>query len=296
MSAGLGWVVYLLVTTLDHPAQFIPGDRSWLVVATLFLTASMTTNIFVFHVFMSMQTDPPCKPSLSAQLFLTGQLLRYLPGRIWGIIYQVGVTQNKVPATQIVRVNIDMMVFMLIGNSLTAFLLLGHRLHWPSVPLVMTAICGILVLGILFSGGANWLIRLPVNRVPQKIGKLLRALSETRADPVALALALGFFALGWAFYVTAWNLLAKAYPVFLEVDFVALCAFYTLASIIGILSAITPAGLGVREAAFVVLASASADLEVLAFFAVFGRIWFLAVELGLLLIFLGFLVTKTGRE
>lgn len=296
MAAGLGWAVYLLATTLDQPSQFIPDHGHWLILATLLLTVSMSTNIFVFHVFMSMHKDPPCLPLLSARLFLTGQLLRYLPGRIWGIIYQVGITRHEVPAVRIVRVNIDMMIFMLIGNSLMAFLLLGYRLDWPTIFSVIIFGCGILILAFLFSGGANWLVRLTVNRVPDKIGNLLLALSETRIDPRTLARVLGYFTLGWAFYVTAWELLPKAYPIFSEVDFVVLCAFYTLASIIGILSAITPAGLGVREATFMILASASADLDVLAFFAVFGRVWLLAVELILMLISLGFLVIRKDRK
>lgn len=296
MVAGLGWVAYLLGTTLDHPSRFIPDSSGWLTMATFLLAASMTMSVFIFHAFLDMQDGPPFSRLLSARLFLTGQLLRYLPGRIWGVVYQVGITREHFPATRIVRVNLDMMVFMLIGNSLVSLLLLGYRLNWSPAFLIFTALTGFVGLVFIFLGGANWLVRLPINRVPDKISRLLLALSSTRADPAKLAYIFFFFSLGWVFYVTAWSLLAKAYPVFAEVDFVALCAFYTLASLIGILSAITPAGLGVREAAFIVLASAVADLEVLAFFAVFGRIWLLVVELTLMLCFLACLLRRTDQK
>lgn len=283
MLAGLGWVGYLLVTTIDNPNLLIPDNGIWFMLATLLLAASMSTNIFVFHAFMGMQNETRCLLSLSARLYLTGQLLRYLPGRIWGVVYQLGITRDQLPASKIVRANLDMMVYMLIGNSLVAILLLGYRLHWPPLLLMVTALCGLLVLVFLFSGGANWLLRLPAAWLPKKMGNLLIALCETRTDPMRLIWVFGSFAMGWWLYVTAWNQLGTAYPDFVEVDFLSLCAFYTLASMIGVLSTITPAGLGVREAAFIMLAGASADMKVIAFFAVFGRIWLLLVEVALLL-------------
>lgn len=280
MMAGLGWVGYLLLTTIEHPADLIPGQWYWLLLATLLLGLSLVTNLAVFHLFLNMQKTVSL--GMSARLHLVGQLLRYLPGRIWGVVYQIGVTRDSLAAPIIVRANLDLMVLLLIGNTVMAISLLGHRAGWPVLLLAGIALLGVSIVGLLFLGGANGLLRRTASILPDRASRLLHALAGTKADPARLLVVAGCFVAGWALYLAAWQMLGQAYPIYAEVDFVNLCALYTLASIIGIVAAITPAGLGVREAAFVVLAGAGTGTDVVAFIAVFGRVWLLFVELLLL--------------
>ncbi len=281
MIAGLGWASYLLLTTIEHPADLIPGQWQWLVLATFFLGLSLITNLALFHLFLSMQK--PVTLAMSARLHLVGQLLRYLPGRIWGVVYQIGLTRDNLSTPIIVRTNLDMMMFLLIGNTVVAITLIGYRSGWPVLLSAGIVLTGFSIVGFVFLGGANRLLRLTASILPGQISRLLQALAETKADPIRLLVVSGWFAAGWLLYLIAWQMIAQAYPIYAEVDFVNLCALYTLASIIGIVSAITPAGLGVREAAFVILAGARAQTDVIGFIAVFGRVWLLTVEIFLML-------------
>jgi len=281
--AGLGWVGYLLVTTVDDPKQFIPDSIAWLIVATGLVALSLAANIWLFNLFLHTELGRCYPLGLVARLSVAGQLLRYLPGRIWGVAYQISAARERIPAIQLARANADLMVFSLFGSAIVAFLLLGYQSGWHWVTLVTLSTTGIVFLGSFFLGGANWLLRLFASLLPDKARRILEKLATGQLSISQMVLIFLIFISSWIIYLIGWNLLGLVFSNFSEVNFTALCAFYTLASIIGIVSAITPAGLGVREAAFVMLATGSMSPEVVAFFAVFGRIWLISVEIFLLI-------------
>jgi hypothetical protein len=132
--------------------------------------------------------------------------------------------------------------------------------------------------------------------LPRRARDICEAIAVGQPTPQRLARITALFAVSWAVYLAAWNLLGWVFHSFARVDFISLCAYYTLASIIGILSVLTPAGLGVREAAFVLLAGGSVDREAVVFFAAFGRIWLMIIEVSMVgLIALFFPVKKADN-
>jgi len=284
MVAGLGWVGYLLVTTIDDPRKFIPDSIAWLIIATVLVALSLAANIELFYIFINSKSGPDYPFRLVARLSVTGQLLRYLPGRFWGLVYQISTARQLIPAVQITRANIDFMVFTLFGNSIISFLLIGNYKAWDNWFLIALGISGMFFLGGLFLGGSNWLIRAFASYLPNRWHQLISNLTETQPNLYQMVLIFAVFISSWILYLAGWNLLGLVFHDFSSVDFTLLCAFYTIASIIGIISALTPAGLGVREAAFFLLATNSVNPEVIAFFAVFGRIWLMLVEIVLLIV------------
>lgn len=294
MTIGLGWVVYLFASSIENSAVLLPENWQWLILATLFLTASLTTNILIFHLFLNMQTPVPLISS--AKLHLVGQLLRYLPGRIWGVVYQIGVTRDSLSAPNIIRANLDVMAFMLLGSILVVSIVVGNKLGWPIWLLSLTVMFSALSITVLFSGAVNKILKIAASHLTYKIANLLSALAQTKFDIFALMKVFICFFTGWILYFLAWNLIGIAYPIYANVDFVFLCSIYTLASIIGIVSAITPAGLGVRELAFIALASSSAQNNVIAFLAIFGRVWLLFAEMMMITIFFGFLFLARNEK
>ena len=54
---------------------------------------------------------------------------------------------------------------------------------------------------------------------------------------------------------------------------------YVIASAIGIATMIPPAGMGIREASYVTMASSFASINELAFIAVIARVWFVFAEI-----------------
>ncbi len=287
MAIGLGWLAYMLVTNLSHPALFIPASWSWLTVASLFVLLSIAGNGVLFYLFLKAAGCDHCTMFQALKMHYYGQLLRYLPGRIWGVVYQVSAAQRAIPAHQVVRANLDWMVFSILANTLVAMLLIAISQGWPWWILLTLLVVCLSILGLLFLGGTNWMLRRSANVLPNKLNNLLHALAEAKLTPRRMMLIVTVFILSWMLYLFGWILLSKVFPVFAHVDFIVLCAYYSLASVVGIVSAITPAGLGIREAAFMMMAVASMGAETVAFFALFGRVWLMVLEVGLLLVPLG---------
>ncbi len=288
MVAGLGWVGYLLVTTMDDPKQFIPDSMAWLIVATGLVALSLAANIWIFYLFLHAEPGRRYPFGLVARLSVAGQLLRYLPGRFWGLAYQISAARGKIPAMQLARASVDLMFFSLFGSVIVALILIGRQWGWDWWLLVALSAGGVALLSGMFLGGANYLIRVFSCRLPHKARRVLNELAMTQPTISQLMLIFSIFVGSWVLYLAGWNLLSLVFYSFSTVDFTTLCAFYTLASVIGIVSALTPAGLGVREAAFFVLATSSTTHEVVAFFAVFGRIWLMLIEMALLMVVMYF--------
>lgn len=279
MLAGLGWVAYLLADSVADPARFWPRNGWAFLWATLLVTASLASNGLLFHWFLSTDSTQRIPFLTSIRLNIAGQLLRYLPGRIWGIAYQVTSSKGRISAASIARANIELMIFGLVGNTGIALMLLGGLAQPVDWQWLALGALFFMALACLFLGGSRWLARHFSPYLPSKIEHIL-ALITAFPLPLPRFLAMqAIFLLGWMFYLMGWQLLSTVFPGFSQTDFAALAVYYTLASAIGILSFVTPAGLGVREAAFLFLASAGAGQDAAAFFAVFGRVWLMFVEL-----------------
>lgn len=282
MAVGLGWLAYLVATSLTDPRVLLPASWPWLGAASALVLLSVAANGILFHLFLQPHDHERYPLSLALKLHYSSQLLRYLPGRLWGVVYQVSAAQGRIPALRIARANLDWMVFSLLGSGLISLLLMGYRQGWTTWGLIFMALVSVTFIGLVFLGGANWLLRLPTTRLPVKGRRMLHALADKSCNPRQLIQISSVFILSWMFYLSGWMLLAKVFPVFGQVDWLLLCAYYTLAAILGIASAITPAGLGVRESVFVILATGKLDTDAVAFFALFGRLWLMVLELILL--------------
>ena len=296
MVAGLSWVGYLLATTIDNPARFMPDSFGWLVIATVLVAISLAMNIWLFSLFLHIEPGRCYPLGLVARLSVAGQLLRYLPGRFWGIAYQIGAAREQIPAMHLARANVDLMVFSLGGSVVVALVLLAVQQGWPWWILVVTSLSGMALLCGFFLGGANWLLRKFAHYMPKKIKLVLDKLAEGRLTASRLAFVFLIFLGSWVLYLSGWQLLGRVFLAFAEVNFISLCAFYTLASVLGIVSAITPAGLGVREAAFIVLAAGNATNESVVFFTVFGRVWLTSIEIILLVVVFLFCLPRRKQK
>lgn len=292
MGAGIGWVVYLLAATLDDPLRFVPDSKGWLLAATLLVALSLGMGIIIFGFFLNTHGGRRYPSMLITKLHVAGQLLRYLPGRLWGLAFQISSTHETIPAAILTRANIDFMVFLMIGNTSVALSLLSYRKPWPWWVAIIPVIGGVSVLCGVFLGGANRIMLKMSAFMPRKVRNTCELISVGQPTFFRLVGLMLIFLASWVAYMCGWSLLGCVFHSFAGVDFISLCAYYTLACIIGILSVLTPAGLGVREAVFVMLAAGSTDRETLAFFAVFGRIWLMVIEILMLAVVWFFLPGK----
>lgn len=283
---GLGWVFYLLATHFRNPQLFIPKSWGWLALATLLTSFSIALNGAIYYLFLQAHEKNIYHLRQALKSFYIAQWLRYLPGRVWGILYQINTSKDYIPVHRLTRANLDFMIFSLIGSSFVAALLIASQNSWPPHYQITILLAGLLLISSTLLGGVYRLVRACKPLLPKRLRrchKFFNALADEKVSPLQL-LKVGFwFSLSWALYVTGWMLLGNAYSQFSDANFVVLCALYSLASIAGILSAITPAGIGVREAIFLLLAIDSQPPEAVAFFALFGRLWLIIIDLILLL-------------
>lgn len=281
MLLGLGWIAYLIATSLDALQGVWPVNWWPLIFASTFIAFGMVMNGVLFYLFLVVEKKQYVSLGIGRVLSLhfTGQLLRYLPGRFWGFVYQAGVTHGEVSKIRLARANIDFMLYSIMGSVIVGGVVVGVRLDFPAWITIAILLTGTGLIGALAFGGARLFLRSIARVLPSRIKNVCLEISEIDVSVGALLGATLVFLFSWVVYLFGWHLLSLAYPGYAQVDFIALGALYSLASIIGILAAVTPAGLGVREASFIFLSSGIAPPEVVAYFALFNRVWFLAIEL-----------------
>jgi glycosyltransferase 2 family protein len=283
MLCGLAWVASILLGTADEPLHLMPASGGWLGVATVLLFLSLLPNGLIYYIFLHVGNEQRLPLARVLQLHYAAQLLRYLPGRIWGIVFQIGAARGEIAPLRIARANMDWMILALFGSSGVAFVLLFIFLE-PHAVLLLLALLSLAFTALLLGGGAGRLLQLPGWLLPRRFKRALSSLATHRLAPSQILLALLILLFTWLPYLGSWLLLVHVFPLFTAVDLIVLCAWYTLASVIGILSALTPAGLGVREALFIWLATAEGSAEAIAFIALFARIWLIVADLMLMLV------------
>ncbi len=279
MGAGLSWVIYLFVLSLDSSSRFWPQNTHAFVWSILLILMSLASNGLLFYWLLSADKTQNIPFMTSIRLNIAGQLLRYLPGRIWGVVYQIANSKGRISASCIARANIELMVFGLVSNIGIALVVLGalaKPIQWQWLAL---GLLFFIFVAFLFLAGARCLARHFSRYLPSKVGGILVLMTAYPLTPSRFFAIQMVFFLSWILYLLGWQLLSVVFPGFSQTDFAALAVYYTLASAIGVLSFVTPAGLGVREATFLLLASASAGQEAAVFFAIFGRFWLMFGEL-----------------
>lgn len=206
-------------------------------------------------------------------VYLQAQIVRYLPGKIWGVVYQAHAMSDSHPPSRV----------------------LGANLVQTGATLLMaTGVCASVILAHRF--GAIWLLGLPVTVVSmdllhrtslpsrlmaaaKRVTRLQRALEQVEWSPPRRQwMFTALLLIEWAFFAFGLTMLFR---VLLPLDeAVVAMAWYAGASILSLAAIVVPAGLAVREALFIsgenFTASAAGSLAVL---AVAARIVFLGAEL-----------------
>lgn len=254
---------------------------------------ALLLTVPVFQLLLRSHSDIPIRYAYAARLLFVAQVLRHLPGRVWGVMYLIAETRRTIPTSAMVRANIDVMLYSLSFNMLVAILL------YLSVTsgLICASATGILAL-LLFAMAVHldWIGRIArtISRfLPERASKILAGLITHRPVPWnVVSKIVVCYILSWVCYLSIWWALTKIFVVLEDVNIWLLCAAYSVAWVLGYIAMITPAGLGVREAGFFAMAAPLMSLPNLTFLAVFVRVWQLITEL---LMFFMFAFAKHGR-
>ena len=285
--AGVGWVVFLLSRDFDSlSANFRVENVSWLIYTFVAGVAALLLTVPVFQTLLSVHGNLSVQYGYAARMLFVAQILRHLPGRVWGIMYLVVETRSAIPSAAMVRANLDGILYSIYFNTIVAAFLYIAVLVAPLYAVIF-AVLGL--SGLAFAIRRDWLGRfagVAARLVPRRAARFAEALSVHRIMPwSAVATIIASYTLSWACYLSIWWAFTRIFPVLVDINIWLLCASYSVAWVVGYVTMITPAGLGVREASFFALASSLMALPNLAFIAVFVRLWQIVTEFLAFLIF-----------
>ncbi|MBX3725704.1 MAG: hypothetical protein KF823_07270 [Xanthomonadales bacterium] len=295
-GAALAWVGVLLWRTWPVFREGLGQVDRPMMLAGFALVAVASLLVFeAFRPLARVSGITGLSPLQLGHLHFTSQLLRHLPGRIWGIGYQIagGRPGGSVGAWLVVNVlHMGLAIYFALLTSALVLLVPGD------VPLaVLAGAAGLALYAVGWRlARATWLTR-KVAPMRGRTGAALRVVvgSAARARTQDAGHAALAFVASWIAMYGAWLCFAAAYPALQPAEGARLLALYMIAWFVGYATVVSPSGLGVRELVFAALAH-DAGADVVAYLAIAGRVSLLSGDLVLGLLFAPFVPTKSQRS
>ena len=295
IAAGIGWVVYIFWREIPNlQNDFRVASWFWLAYTVVAGIVAQLLLVPVFRMILCRIGGLQISYCYAARLLFVAQILRHLPGRLWGIVYLVKETRQTIPPAAMIRANLDVMLYSIIFSLLVAAMLALGVLVGILAAATFVAMSLLLVLLSIrydWTGGA---LRKAARLAPSKATQYAEALSlhESLSWRVTLSIV-ACFTIAWCLYLSIWWAIPQIFAGLSDVNIWLLCASYSAAWVIGYVAMITPGGLGVREAGFVAMSAKLATLPALTFLAVFVRLWQILIES---LLFLAFAFVKRDTD
>lgn len=287
---AVAWTVWLMWGTLPALRADLPRLRAgWLL---FILMGSAISGYLGFEAFRAlfdrMRPGLYSRQSL-AHLYFAGQLMKHLPGRIWGVAYQSSIG-HRVTLAEWVSVTAVYMALTTGFALWVAVSVLGFMLSWVWGLLALVTGGGIYAslwqkrpLTVML----DLLRKLPV-RALERLCDTMRPFADVNARFKRVVWC--WFVASWLVYLLSWTGYGLAWPGLTAGDGIWLCAIYTVAWFAGYISLVSPSGVGVRELVFVLLAHRFPP-DAVAAIAVLGRVMLLLVDILLGAIFIPFKAT-----
>lgn len=205
--------------------------------------------------------------------YFVAQVVRYLPGKIWGVVYQADRLAHDLGGGAVIATNVYQMIATNLASLGVIAAVLGAAwsgASWPllGIPLTLLAIEGLHRSRVTETALFARLARIGAGELP----------SAGSSPPRLAGRGTLWLTLDWLAYLAVFLVLAPA--GFGLTDSLLVACLYAGASLLAILAVAVPAGLAVREALFLSLGSgAGADLVELASLALLVRLVFTLAEL-----------------
>ena len=244
--------------------------------------------LYPFAVLLSGITQKQVSFRTAFTLFHLANITRYLPGRIWGVVRllslsnQFRLSKTAVGSSLTLHVGVETALGGLIAASLlfskqtqeTAHRVLenisGHTLLFTFVGLGF--IVGVLFLVPTLSTHARQLLE-----TLRTTGRPI--FQKSFGDQWLNILASHIFL--WCCQGLAFSIFVRSFAPMEWIDTGVLTACFAFAWIVGFLSFLTPGGLGVREGLLSLLLSGYMPVSQATLVALFCRVWILSAELVL---------------
>jgi uncharacterized membrane protein YbhN (UPF0104 family) len=251
----------------------------------LAVLAMFTCSLFIasiYHAVIVKSIHPAPLSWLEIICSYTqSQIIRYLPGKVFGLITQSVRLNHAVPAKIIWEANL----IQLVSNSLNTCIVLTAAIIFFLTNSAIFSLASFLLLFIIISV----LKRHSISNLFQKVIHMLSqrfSMDTEEARPIPpknIITIIGLLNLEWLIYLVAWLAIATELPY---VSALYLGVIYAASTLIGILVFVMPNGILVREGSFIFIGTtlglASADS--LLVYSVLLRLLFTGAEIFLYLI------------
>lgn len=271
----LAWVLAIWWEYWPALVETFGGSRwGWLAAGLALASLAALSGFAAYLLLVRRVMEVAPEPSRLFNLYFVSQLLKHLPGRVWGIGYQAAYGRAEAGVGAWLGLNILHMGAAIYWALAAAVVILVARSGYfaPAAAFGITVLLYWLghrllhrMFGRPMAGALRWL--------PKRFEAGVPSVPMATWIQVGMAfLAANVFQhLSWLGYGLAIG----------EGDMGALLwlsAAYMLAWFVGYAALLTPSGLGVRELSFVWLAGGQ-DPELVALMAIIGRVSYLSVDL-----------------
>lgn len=293
---GLAFIVYLFWQSRHIIYQRIPTINGWLfILATIIgFVTSLATCLYFYKLLHKYHQDIGLK--LTIDMFFFGQLAKYIPGKIWSIVFQGLLSRGQIHSSSIILSNIDLTVLQInvtIVVGLGIILALNHS-YW----LVALAIIG--GLGACHYISTSCFSERCVIYISRWITRLAKYKIACEPRFSWFQSASFFLLVAAAFTASHVFLLIAVFGLSLNEGL-----FYTgliaLSWVVGMITMISPAGMGIRELVFIIFAKLTmqhVDDATLSAIATIARLWLIFLDIlsaGMLYLYNKLLMNHLNR-
>jgi hypothetical protein len=294
-AAILIWLAIQSLRGTWHAAEFAlifrKASVTWLVWSALAVAATYCATI---ESWRRMMKDEGVRLGTieATRIVSAANLGKYLPGRVWGILGAgLFASQRGFPPGAAMRATLFQQIVTLATGMIVAGLLSprepGSFGKGLAVAAIVVGACSLAMTAALLHEGARRAITL---RVP----RLARGIPQMKHSTWVIVVALSICV--WSGLGAGLVLLERALFGSISLSWPTATGVFSASYILGFIALLAPAGIGPREAAFVLLlSSAGAPLHAAAL-ALASRLVITVIDLGFALPFLGDLLRASRLE
>lgn len=219
-----------------------------LALSVFLLMVTVIVTSYVYFLLLGRVVPGPLPAMNVIAPYLTSQVVRYLPGKIWGIFYQVQAMSKWVQTSDTVKINIEQFLLSHMNSIAIAACLYMYYSKGIGAALIVLVVAMTIVFLFIRSSFLHTAIS-TFSGSPSATNESFAVKKYNRKDGLVFSL----FQVEWIIYILACAMILPENYYLNEVIIVAV--IYAVASLIGWVAFMIPSGIVVREASFVWLSS-----------------------------------------
>ena len=274
---GLAFVLLLVRESWDEvSALFVRIKIIEYVIAILIGVFSNTLLALLFNRLLNKH-GVVLSDRFTLKIYMLGQIAKYIPGKVWGIAYQISQVKNISSATAVVLANLELMLGTMLMTTVVAIAIFSSLIYIP-----LAVIITLLGLTAFLSLYSTKIIHIIASKFITKYKDKLR-LENIEYIQTSLLTGAIFFILFCITYIFSYAYMLNAAFDYSLHDSLIYIALLSLAWLAGVFVFIVPNGMGVRELVFVVTSGyviQELSIEVLLSMAILSRITQIIQELA----------------